>query len=80
MTTALLPRKALHITAMALPLAGWTLHTTVLHRRLTQAHRDPLTGTWRREAFTTRARRLLERHPDEVVLVLADADHFKRLN
>ncbi|GGZ18328.1 GGDEF domain-containing protein [Streptomyces nitrosporeus] len=80
MTTTLLPRKALHITAMALPLAGWTLHTTVLHRRLTQAHRDPLTGTWRRDAFTTRARQLLERHPDEVVLVLADADHFKRLN
>ena len=80
MTTALLPRKALHITAMALPLAGWTLHTTVLHRRLTAAHRDPLTGTWRREAFTTRARRLLERYPDEAVLVLADADHFKRLN
>lgn len=51
MTTALLPRKVLHITAMALPLAGWTLHTTLLHRRLTAAHRDPLTGTWRREAF-----------------------------
>ncbi|MER6103689.1 GGDEF domain-containing protein [Streptomyces sp. NPDC001832] len=80
MTTALLPRKALHITAMAIPLAGWTLHTTVLHRRLTQAHRDPLTTTWRCEAFTTRAQRLLERHPDEVVLVLADADHFKELN
>ncbi|NEA14143.1 GGDEF domain-containing protein [Streptomyces halstedii] len=80
MTTALLPRKALHITAVALPLAGWTLHTTVLHRRLTAAHRDPLTGTWRREVFTTRAHRLLERYPDEVVLVLADADHFKRLN
>ncbi|MEV3999152.1 GGDEF domain-containing protein [Streptomyces halstedii] len=80
MTTALLPRKALHITAMVLPLAGWTLHTTLLHRRLTAAHRDPLTGTWRREAFTTRAQRLLERYPDEAVLVLADADHFKRLN
>ncbi|MER6609893.1 GGDEF domain-containing protein [Streptomyces sp. NPDC000927] len=80
MTTTLLPRKALHITAMALPLAGWTLHTTVLHRRLTAAHRDPLTTTWRREAFTTRAQRLLERHSDEVVLILADADHFKELN
>ncbi|HWU10546.1 MAG TPA: GGDEF domain-containing protein [Streptomyces sp.] len=80
MATALLPRKALHITAAVVPLAGWTLHTTVLHRRLTAAHRDPLTTTWRREAFTTRARRLLERHPDEAVLVLADADHFKRLN
>ncbi|MFE1521380.1 GGDEF domain-containing protein, partial [[Kitasatospora] papulosa] len=75
-----LPRTALHITAMAVPLAGWTLHTTVLRRRLAQAQRDPLTGTWRREAFTARAQRLLERHPDEVVLVLADADHFKQLN
>ncbi|MGZ2360935.1 GGDEF domain-containing protein [Streptomyces sp. 372A] len=82
MTTAALPRKALalHITAMALPLAGWTLHSTVLHHRLTQAHRDPLTGTWRRTAFTTRAQRLLDRHPGDVVLVLADADRFKALN
>ncbi|MFI6125361.1 GGDEF domain-containing protein [Streptomyces sp. NPDC051064] len=80
MTTTALPRTALHITAMALPLAGWTLHTTVLRRRLVQAQRDPLTGTWRREAFTDRAQRLLAHHPDETVLVLADADHFKRLN
>ncbi|MFD9788671.1 GGDEF domain-containing protein [[Kitasatospora] papulosa] len=79
-TTSALPRTALHITAMAVPLAGWTLHTTVLRRRLVQARRDPLTGTWRREAFTERAQRLLERHPDELVLVLADADHFKQLN
>jgi GGDEF domain-containing protein len=64
---------------IAVPLAGWTLHTTVLHRRLVQAQHDPLTGTWRREAFTRRAQRLLARHPD-VVLVLADADHFKELN
>ncbi|MGQ4355843.1 GGDEF domain-containing protein [Streptomyces drozdowiczii] len=80
MITALLPRKALRITALALPLAGWTLHSTVLHHRLTQAHRDPLTGAWRRTAFTTRAQRLLDRHPGDVVLVLADADRFKALN
>ncbi|MFE9912892.1 GGDEF domain-containing protein [Streptomyces clavifer] len=79
-TTSALPRTALHITAMAIPLAGWTLHTTVLRRRLAEAQRDPLTGTWRREAFTERAQRLLERRRDEVVLVLADADHFKQLN
>lgn len=79
-TTSVLPRTALHITAMAVPLAGWTLHTTVLRRRLTAAQRDPLTGTLRRQAFTDRAQRLLERHPDDMVLVLADADHFKRLN
>ncbi|MCX4451675.1 GGDEF domain-containing protein [Streptomyces sp. NBC_01789] len=80
MTAALLPRKALRITAMALPLAGWTLHSTVLHHRLTQANRDPLTTAWRREAFTTRAQRLLARHPDDVALVLADADDFKQIN
>ncbi|MEU2681320.1 GGDEF domain-containing protein [Streptomyces sp. NPDC007107] len=89
-----LPMKTLHITAMAVPLAGWTLHTTVLRRRLVRAQHDlvraqhdlvraqhdPLTGTWRREAFTARARRIIERHPDQTLLVLADADHFKRLN
>ncbi|MGW2841825.1 GGDEF domain-containing protein [Streptomyces sp. NPDC001493] len=75
-----LPPRVLHITALAVPLAGWTLHTAVLHHRLTQAHRDPLTGCWRREAFTTRAQRLLDRHPGDVVLVLADADRFKQLN
>jgi diguanylate cyclase (GGDEF)-like protein len=79
MTTALLSRK-LHITAAALPLAGWTLHTAVLHRRLAHAQRDPLTKTWRRDAFTARAERLIDRHPNECVLVLADADHFKQLN
>jgi hypothetical protein len=68
MTTLALPRRTLHITALAVPLAGWTLHTTVLRRRLVQARRDPLTSTWRREEFTARAQRLLERHPDEVVL------------
>ncbi|MGW1550615.1 GGDEF domain-containing protein [Streptomyces sp. NPDC002346] len=80
MTTLAFPRKTLHITALAVPLAGWTLHTTVLRRRLVQARRDPLTSTWRRKEFTDRAQRLLKRHPDEVVLVLADADHFKQLN
>ncbi|MFE7245315.1 GGDEF domain-containing protein [Streptomyces sp. NPDC057580] len=80
MTTLALPRKTLHITTLAVPLAGWTLHTTVLRRRLVQARRDPLTSTWRREEFTDRAQRLLKRHPNEVVLILADADHFKQLN
>lgn len=80
MPATLLPTKALHITALAVPLAGWTLHTAVLLRRLDQAHHDPMTGCWRREFFTTRAQRLLERHSDETVLVLADADHFKQLN
>lgn len=74
----LLPRSP-HITGLAVPLAGWALHTTLRHRRLPQAHRDPLTGCWRRESFPARTQRLLYRHPDETVLVLADADHLKRL-
>ncbi|MFJ3106569.1 hypothetical protein [Streptomyces sp. NPDC086835] len=41
MSTAPLSRKTLHITAAAVPLAGWALHTAVLHRRLTNAQRDP---------------------------------------
>ncbi|OEJ36343.1 GGDEF domain-containing protein [Streptomyces agglomeratus] len=80
MTSPALPRKSLHITAAAVPLAGWTAHTVVLHRRLAAAHRDLLTGTLRREPFLTRAQRILERHPHDAVLILADADHFKTLN
>ncbi|WP_327425665.1 GGDEF domain-containing protein (plasmid) [Streptomyces sp. NBC_01527] len=48
-------------------------------RRLVQAHHDPFTRTWRREGSPT-AQRLLDHHCDEVVLVLADADHFKQRN
>ncbi|GAA1323440.1 hypothetical protein GCM10009647_058300 [Streptomyces sanglieri] len=45
MTTLVLTRKTLQLTAMAVPLAGWTLHTTVLHRRLTQSlNRTPTDG------------------------------------
>ncbi|MEV8311888.1 GGDEF domain-containing protein [Streptomyces flavidovirens] len=80
MTIPALPRKNIHITAAAVPLAGWTLHTVVLHRRLAAARRDPLTGTLRREAFTERAQRILQRQPDDAVLILADVDHFKAVN
>ncbi|WP_046500000.1 GGDEF domain-containing protein [Streptomyces odonnellii] len=71
--------RALLVTTAALPLAGWTVHAVTLHRRLAASHRDPLTGAWRRDAFTARARRLVARHDDTVVLI-ADLDHFKRLN
>ncbi|GAA1539135.1 hypothetical protein GCM10009730_55390 [Streptomyces albidochromogenes] len=80
MTTFTLPRKHLHITAAAVPLAGWTAHTIILRRRLAAAQRDLLTGTLRREPFLARAQRILERHPHDAVLILADADHFKALN
>lgn len=60
------------------PVLGWAVHARWLHRRLTTARRDPLTGLWTRDAFTRRARRLL-RDPRAVV-VLADVDHFKQIN
>ncbi|MGY5031275.1 hypothetical protein ACWC9U_10140 [Streptomyces sp. 900116325] len=47
MATLALPRKTLHITSIPVPLAGWTLHTTLLRRPLIHAQRDPLTRTWR---------------------------------
>ncbi|MEU1559768.1 GGDEF domain-containing protein, partial [Streptomyces mirabilis] len=67
--------------AALLPAAaslGWAVHARWLHRRLTTARHDPLTGLWTRDAFTRRARRLL-RDPRAVV-VLADVDHFKQIN
>ncbi|QIY63469.1 GGDEF domain-containing protein [Streptomyces sp. RPA4-2] len=57
---------------------GWAVHARWLHRRLTTARHDPLTGLWTRDAFTRRARHLL-RDPRAVV-VLADVDHFKQIN
>ncbi|MFF2997309.1 GGDEF domain-containing protein [Streptomyces sp. NPDC057950] len=63
---------------LAVPVLGWAVHARWLHRRLTTARHDPLTGLWTRDAFTRRARRLL-RDPRAVV-VLADVDHFKQIN
>lgn len=62
----------------AVPVLGWAVHARWLHRRLTTARYDPLTGLWTRDAFTRRARLLL-RDPRAVV-VLADVDHFKQIN
>ncbi|MEU3837985.1 hypothetical protein [Streptomyces microflavus] len=70
--------NALLITTAAVPLTGWAVHAVTLYKQIAAKEKDPLTGTWRREAFTDRARRILDRHPDEVVLVLADADHVDR--
>ncbi|MES4889240.1 GGDEF domain-containing protein [Streptomyces sp. NPDC096012] len=58
--------------------AAWCVHTVWMVRRLRTARRDPLTGLWTREAFTRRARRLLRNR--RAVVVLADVDHFKRVN
>ncbi|WP_405018484.1 GGDEF domain-containing protein [Kitasatospora sp. NBC_00070] len=64
--------------AAALPLAAWGAHATLMRRRLEKAGRDPLTGLLTRDAFTTRAERIMRR-PDAVV-VFIDLDRFKQVN
>ncbi|MFG3096969.1 GGDEF domain-containing protein [Streptomyces sp. NPDC048202] len=63
----------------ALPALGWAVHGSVLARRLAGARRDPLTGLHTRAGWTTRAARLLDRHPTALV-VLVDLDDFKAIN
>ncbi|MFH9651504.1 GGDEF domain-containing protein [Streptomyces anulatus] len=65
--------------AAAGPLAaGWSVHTVWLRRSLRSARRDPLTGLRTRDGFTRRASALLK--DPRAVVVLADVDHFKRIN
>jgi len=66
--------------AAAVPVAGWTAHALYLHRCLVQAGRDPLTGLQRRDAFTLRARRLVQCHGDDVLVAVIDVDRFKDVN
>ncbi|MEW1699476.1 MULTISPECIES: GGDEF domain-containing protein [unclassified Streptomyces] len=73
-------QRALLITTLAVPLTGWAVHATALHRRLAATKRDPLTGLLRRDAYTRRARRLLARHGEDTVVVMVDADRFKAIN
>ncbi|MFJ3817798.1 GGDEF domain-containing protein [Streptomyces sp. NPDC090056] len=72
--------RALLLTTAAVPLTGWAVHATALHRRLAATKRDPLTGLLRRDAYTHRARRLLARHGDTTTVVMVDADKFKAIN
>lgn len=72
--------NALLITTAAVPLTGWAVHAVALHKRLAATRRDPLTGLLRRDAYTTRARRLLARHGDNLAVVMVDADYFKQIN
>ncbi|MFC8009237.1 GGDEF domain-containing protein [Streptomyces cinereoruber] len=71
--------RTLLITTAALPLTGWAIHAVALHKQLAATRRDPLTGLLRRDAYTSRARRLLARHGD-VAVVMVDADRFKAVN
>ncbi|MFF0832666.1 GGDEF domain-containing protein [Streptomyces sp. NPDC003344] len=62
-----------------LPLvAGWVVHVRWLHRCLSTARRDPLTGLVTRDGFTRRATALLK--DPRAVVVLADVDKFKQIN
>ncbi|WP_432089139.1 GGDEF domain-containing protein [Streptomyces sp. bgisy095] len=76
----LIGQRALLITTLAVPLTGWAVHATALHRRLAASRVDPLTGLLRRDAYTHRARHLLARHGDTATVVMVDADHFKAIN
>ncbi|MFE7948228.1 GGDEF domain-containing protein [Streptomyces sp. NPDC057426] len=79
-TRARIGHRALLLTTAVAPLAGWTVHAVALHRSLAATQKDPLTGLLRRDAYTARARRLLARHGDDTVVILADQDHFKAVN
>ncbi|MFI2031916.1 GGDEF domain-containing protein [Streptomyces buecherae] len=69
------PRALLSVTA-----AGWAVHALALHRKLSIARRDPLTGLLRRDGYTARARQILARHGDSVLVGIVDLDHFKQIN
>ncbi|MER7782279.1 MULTISPECIES: diguanylate cyclase [Streptomyces] len=73
-------QRALLLTTAALPLTGWAVHAAALHKQLAATRRDPLTGLLRRDAYTTRARRILARHGDDAAVIMVDADHFKQIN
>jgi len=77
---ARIPTAAAVVTAAAVPLAGWTVHSVIWHRRLAATRRDPLTGAQRRDGWTLQAHHLLARHRDQAVVLLADVDHFKAVN
>ncbi|WP_369384074.1 GGDEF domain-containing protein [Streptomyces sp. cg36] len=72
-------RARIQITAL-LPLTGWAVHATALHRRLAAARRDALTGLHSRPGYVRHATRLLNRRRDPVLLVFLDAVGFKAIN
>ncbi|MFE2823479.1 GGDEF domain-containing protein [Streptomyces sp. NPDC059271] len=72
--------RALFITSVALPLTGWTVHAVSLHRKLTAARRDPLTGLHGRDGYTAHAQQIINRHGSGSLVVLVDLDHFKKIN
>ncbi|MFB7852381.1 GGDEF domain-containing protein [Streptomyces sp. NPDC056053] len=75
-----LANRALIITSLAVPLTGWTVHALALHRKLSAARKDPLTGLLGRDGYTTQARQITDRYGDHALVVLVDLDHFKEIN
>jgi diguanylate cyclase (GGDEF)-like protein len=73
-------QRALFITTLAVPLTGWTVHAVSLHRKLSAARRDPLTGLLGRDGFTAKARQITDRFGDHALLGIVDLDHFKEIN
>ncbi|GHH55640.1 GGDEF domain-containing protein [Streptomyces candidus] len=72
-------QRALFFTTLV-PLTGWTVHALTLHRKLSAARRDPLTGLLGRDGFTSRARQITDRYGNSALVVLVDLDHFKQIN
>ncbi|MFD4260738.1 GGDEF domain-containing protein [Streptomyces sp. NPDC058534] len=73
-------QRALFITTLAVPLTGWTVHAVSLHRKLSAARRDPLTGLLGRDGFTAKARQITDRYGDRALVGIVDLDHFKQIN
>lgn len=73
-------QRALLITTLAVPLTGWTVHALTLHRKLSAARRDPLTGLLGRDGYTAKARQITDRYGDNALVLLVDLDHFKQIN
>ncbi len=79
LTTRSVGTTAIVLTAVG-ALTCWTLREYHLHRQITEAERDPVTGALRRNAWDRAADRILVRaHPHAAVL-LVDIDDFKSIN
>ncbi|WP_329028218.1 hypothetical protein [Streptomyces sp. NBC_00690] len=65
------------LTAAAIPLALAVADAIRLRRRLAAAGRDRLTGALRRENWTPRAQRPLDRHHDQAVVLICTGDPLK---
>ncbi|MEU6102775.1 GGDEF domain-containing protein [Streptomyces flaveolus] len=74
------PSRTLVIAA-AVPLALAALADDVrVRRHLDAARRDPLTGLHLRDAYTSRARQIVDRHRTDALVLLVDVDRFKQIN